>query len=158
MRPLNPAAWPSLQRNSRRGVAAVWTLVVLSVLSVVLATITSQFLTSRRWLDRRRDQIQTLWAARAGVELAASRLLSNPAGYEGESWEAIPGSQVRIAVRREPDSPSVFQVTSTARFSTNRSDGVARTLTRRFQRIVEKDRVRIEIVAKNGPVKGKRGD
>jgi len=82
----------------RRGIAAVWALVVLAVLTVVIGVITWQSVTGFRRADHRQAQLQALWLARSGVELAAARLLANPAGYTGETLELIPRSQVRIEV------------------------------------------------------------
>ena len=45
-----------------------------------------------QWLlTDRQKQLQAVWLARAGVELAAARLLSNPADYKSESLALFPG-------------------------------------------------------------------
>jgi hypothetical protein len=148
-----PARPPS-RNTPRRGVAAIWALVVLSVLTTVLAATTWQVMAGRRLLDRRQDQLQAAWLARAGVELAAARLLTNPAGYKGESLELIPGSQIRIEVRSEPGSPDIFLVTSEARKPKDGSRPVVRSVTHRLRRSTEKDRARIEVLAGEEPAKG----
>jgi hypothetical protein len=85
----------------------MWTVIVLTVLAGLSAVIAAQHLAGRRQLDHREKQLQADWLARAGVELAAARLLTGPAGYTGEELSPLSGSQVRITVRREPDAPAV---------------------------------------------------
>jgi hypothetical protein len=180
MKPAHLArAFPSVH-VTRRAVATVWMLVVLAVLTAVLGTTTWQHLTARRLLDQRHQQLQAAWLARAGVELAAARLLINPADYTGESVAILPEAQVRITVRRELDwgplpalgassvgwlapplgggavlaasalirgstgSAHTFVVISEARYRTSEPQVVVRSLTRRFQRVPEKERVRLE--------------
>jgi hypothetical protein len=141
------ATWRSSRPDSRHAVATMWALVVLSVLSVVMATITWQVLANRRWLDRRQNQIQSVWLARAGLELVATQLLNKPAGYTGESVQLLPESEIRIQVQRESDSPNTYSVTSEARYPTGGNTMVKRSLTRRLRLVTEKDRVRVEVVA-----------
>jgi hypothetical protein len=125
----------------------MWTLVVLSVLTVMMATITWQVLANRRWLDRRQNQIQSVWLARAGLEWAATRLLNNPVGYAGESLQLIPESDIRIKVLKESNSPNTFSVTSEARYPNGSNAVVVRSLTRRLRLVMENDRLRLEVVA-----------
>jgi len=131
----------------------MWTLVVLSVLTVLMAVITWQVLANRRWLDRRQNQMQSVWLARSGLELAATRLLSNPAGYTGESLQLIPESEIRIEVQRDSDSANSYSVTSEARYPTSGKAVVVRSLTHRLRRVTEKDGVRVEVVATNRALK-----
>lgn len=98
---MNRAFEQSTSLAVRRGVAAVWMLVVLAVLSAALAATAWQHVASRQLLDRRHHQLQAAWLARAGVELAAARLLADPDAYAGEAIAVIPASQVRITVRDE---------------------------------------------------------
>src|SRR5947209_15036057 len=98
MRPAQSAPQGPSGRGTRRAIATLWMLVVLAVLTAVLGTITWQHLTARRLLDQRHKQLQAAWLARAGVELAAARLLSNPADYTGEEEALLPGAQVRITI------------------------------------------------------------
>lgn len=159
--------------RSRPGVAAVWMLVVLAILSAVVMTTTWQHLAARRTLDQRFKQLQADWLARAGVELAAERLLTKPGDYSGETVAPLPGSQVRITVRSEPFLPFVgsqivglsgsapgallgaaglntkpassgFVVTSEARYRADEPLVVVRSLSARFQRLVEGDRVHLK--------------
>jgi hypothetical protein len=157
----------------RRGVAAVWMLVVLAILSAVVMATTWQHLAARRMLDQRHKQLQADWLARAGVELVVERLLSKPGDYSGETLTPLPGSKVQITVRSEPFLPfvgcqvvglsgsapgallgaatlntkpagSIFLVTSEARYRAEEPLVVVRSLSARFQRVVDKDRVRLE--------------
>jgi hypothetical protein len=159
----------------------MWMVVVLAVLTAVVGAITWQHLTARRLLDQRHQQLQAVWLARAGLELAAARLLADPAGYTEESVALLPEAQVRITVRSEPaplavagaslvglagaplgpgallaaatsipgrtDSAPIFLVTSEARYRTDEPRGVVRSLSGRFRRVLEKDRVRLERLA-----------
>src|SRR5947209_6972757 len=113
-------------RPGRRGVAAVWALVILIVLTALMANITWLHLAGRRVLDQRHRQLQAEWLARAGLELAAARLLANPAGYSGETVTLLPASEVRILVQPEAGSRDRFQVTSTATYPTDDKHPVSR--------------------------------
>jgi type II secretory pathway pseudopilin PulG len=147
MKQTRPAAGRLSRHDSRPAVATMWMLVVLSVLTVLMAVITWQVLANRRWLDRRQNQMQAIWLARSGLELAATRLLSNPAGYTGEFLQLIPESGIRIEVQRDSDSANSYSVTSEARYPTSGKAVVVRLLTRRLRRVTEKDGVRVEVVA-----------
>src|SRR5438132_12931186 len=102
--------------HSRRAVATIWALVVLSILTLLIATISWQVFASRRWLERREHQIQAAWLARSGLELAANRLLLNPAGSAKEPVPLIAEWEVRIELQRDEDSPNIYVVTSEARY------------------------------------------
>jgi len=127
-------------------------VVALAVATVLAGTITWQCLAGRRVLDCRQHQLQAEWLARAGVELAAARLLADPTGYTGEAVELIPGSQVRIAIRAEQGAPNVFRVTSEARYSKDGTSPVMRSVTRSLRRMGQGKEARIEIVAETRPV------
>lgn len=132
--------------RSNRGVASIWALVVLSVLTVLLSAITWQLLASRRALERRQHQIQASYLAEAGVERAADRLLAKPAGYAGETIEIIPGSSVRIEVHKDPKETDAYRVQVHARYPQTPSEAVVRTATRRFRRTAENEAVRLEVL------------
>jgi hypothetical protein len=125
--------------------------------TVLGAGITWNLAAARRSLDQRQRQLQAEWLARAGLELAADRLLAGPSGYPGETVELLPGSQVRIEVRVEPEAPDVFRVTSEARFPKEGRESVRRSVTRSFRRTSRDNRVRLEVVPvpppSPGPVK-----
>jgi type II secretory pathway pseudopilin PulG len=134
-------------RAARRGIAAMWALVVLAVLTVVIGIITWQSVTGLRRADHRQAQLQALWLARSGVELAAARLLDNPDGYTGETLALIPRSQVRIVVTHDPNQEQTFMVTSKARYPADGRESVLRAQSRRMRRVVEKNQVRLEAIA-----------
>jgi hypothetical protein len=145
------------RRPARRGIAMVWALVVLAVLTVMIGIITSQSVTGFRRADHREAQLQTLWLARSGVELAGARLLVDPADYRGETVELIPRSQVRIVVTTDPKQDHVFLVSCEARYPTDQRESVLRSYSQRLRRIVEGDRVRLEVVAPETAGKGAGG-
>jgi hypothetical protein len=122
-------------------------VVALALVSAVTAAVTWQCLAGRRLLDHRRDQLQAESLARAGVELAAARLLADPGGYRGESVELIPGAEVRVEVRADPGSADVFRVTSTARSPRDGRDTVRRSAARTFRRTTRDRQVRLEVVS-----------
>jgi hypothetical protein len=132
---------------SRRGSALLIAVVALALVSVVTAVVTSQCLAARQLLQRRQHQLQAEWLARAGVELAADRLLGDATGYKGESVELIPGGKVRLDVRAEPGATDVFRVTSSARFPGDGRDSDLCSTTRTFRRTSRGSEVRLEVVA-----------
>jgi hypothetical protein len=139
---------PSVRRAARRrGNALMVAVVALAVVAAVTAAVTWQCLAGRRVVDRRQYQLQSEWLARAGVELAADRLLADPAGYRGETVELIPESRVRIEVRAEPGMANVFRVTSEAHFPGDGRESVLRSTTRLFRRTSRDRQVRLEVVA-----------
>lgn len=138
---------PSTRALSHRGFASIWVVVVMGVLTSILGLLTVQMLTNRRVLDLRQNQAQSLWLARAGIELAADRLLADPANYKGESLELIPESKVRIEVQAVKDEPNTFEVTSEASYPVARAGTATRSESRRFRRIVEKGQVHLEVVS-----------
>lgn len=140
---------------TRRGVAAIWALVVLSVLTVVMALATWQTLAGHRQAERRQYQLQAEWLARSGVELAAARLLA-AADYKGETVELMERGQVRITVQAEDKVPGMFRITVEARYPAEEKGVVLRTASRTFRRVTEKGRVRLEVM-KQADAKPDRG-
>jgi type II secretory pathway component PulK len=120
--------------------------VILFVLSVVLSMIVPQFMVNRRSVDHRHQQLQSLWLARAGIELAVGRLLTSRDARQNETVEVLPGGKVHITIQAEPNRTNTFLVTSEAHYARDDSK-VVRSLTQRFRRLVEKDRVRLEVLA-----------
>lgn len=139
---------------SRRGAALLIAVVALGVVAVVSVAIVRNCLACRRLLDRRQHEVQAEWLARSGVELAAARLLADPASYKGEAVELIAGAQVRIEVRSDQATPNVFRVTSAARFPRDGPDVVQRSVTRSLRRTPRGDQVRIEVIAEGPPASG----
>src|SRR5262249_28299 len=134
---------PATQRS---GFALIWAIVILSILTVVMALVTRMSVTAMRLADRRQQQLQADWLARSGGELAATRLLGDPKGYEGETVELIPDGKVRIAIQTKADAPGTYRVTCEARYPAEEPDAVLRKATRTFRRVTEKDRTRLEVV------------
>ena len=93
----------SWQGPSRSGAAAIWAIVILFVLSVVLSMIVPQFMVNRRSVDHRHQQLQSLWLARAGIELAVGRLLTSRDARQNETVEVLPGGKVHITIQAEPN-------------------------------------------------------
>jgi hypothetical protein len=133
--------------RSRRGVALLWALVVIALLTALVGTLIAQIRASRRQLEHRQNQLQVEWLVRAGLELAAARLLSNPASYKDESLKLIEHSQVNIKAETDARTPDTFQVSSQANYPTDSPEAVEFSLARRFRRLIEKDRVRLKVVA-----------
>jgi len=128
-------------------VVSLWAVVVLTIVGTMSGILTVQGLIQRRITEQRQQQLQALWLARSGLELAAQRLLTNPAGYEGETVELIPRSQVRITVVAIKDQPGKYRVTSEARYPTDIKNGVLLTQQRTYQRSGEKDQARIVVLS-----------
>jgi hypothetical protein len=133
----------------RRGVAAMWAIIVLTILAVVMALTVRQSVTAVRLVDRRQHQLQATWLARSGIELAAGKLLAAPDGYSGETLELVPGGRVRITVQTKEDMPGVFWVTSDARYPVEEVAVVMRSTSQVVRRVMEKDRVRLAAVTSN---------
>lgn len=136
----------TVESSPRRGIAAVWAVIVLGVLSVVLAGITAQLLSNRRTVDRQQVRAQGLWLARSGAELAAGRLLSDPDGYKGESPELLPEWKLHVEVRAEGSGSKTYAVTSTASRRPRGDVPTECSVSRRFRRSVEGGRARLEAV------------
>jgi hypothetical protein len=129
-----------VQSVPRKGVALVMALVVMAALAVVLSVVTLQIVSQRQLVRQRQRQLQAEWLARAGVELAAARLLEKPAGFVEETAELLPDTKVRIVVEKldqdsytvsveaevGPAEDAVVVRTASARFRRTDSDGVIR--------------------------------
>lgn len=141
-----------MKANSRHAAALIEALVALAAASVLMGTITWQVLANRRLVEHRQHQQQSQWLARAGVELAADRLLSGAGEYRGENLSPVPKSELKIAVHPEPGKKGVYRVVSEARYPTDIKESVARSETRRLRRMLDGDRVRVEVVV-DGPAR-----
>lgn len=129
----------------RSGAAIIYALAVISALMVFMVTTTKHLTSARHMSEARGDRMQAQWLARAGVEWAAARILSNPNGYEGETIEFIPDSQVQIFLIKDPQSADQFRVTSDARFALSRP-GISRVvLHRTIRRFSESGTARVEV-------------
>lgn len=161
-------------RAPRRGVAMVWLLTVLVVLTMLMSAVTWQHVAGRRWAESRQRQLQAEWLARAGIELAASRLLREEKVNSVTATSLLPGSDGRITVQAEPspaavasavgaatpwnfvsmlttETTSAYAVTSEARWRTDDPPPVVRSLTRRFRRQAAGERVQVvPIISESG--------
>ena len=131
--------------SSRRGVALVIVLAILALVSLFMATITAQILSNRRTVEHRGQQLQAAGLARAGIERACSRLLSDPAKYTGESIELMPNSQLHIEIQPDPKSKDTFLITSEAFYPADNPHGVKRLLARRLHRGPDGPRAHVEV-------------
>lgn len=102
--------------DRRRGMAAVWALVVVAVVSALSAAAAVRMAAARKHADAARNRAQAEWLARAGYELAVGRLLAAPAGYTGETAAPIPGGEVKVVVRPDPAEKGVYRIECEARF------------------------------------------
>jgi type II secretory pathway pseudopilin PulG len=145
--PLGKSAICNLQSaiSQRRGVALMGVVVAIAVLSVLLTAVTWQNLANRKLVQRRHHQLQSAWLARAGMETAVARILHDP-GYKGEETKTLESAKVKITVVPVKGQASVYQIISEARFPDNNVEGVVRSITRRFRRIVDGNKVRFEAV------------
>lgn len=104
----------SRQDPMRKGVAAVWALVVIAVTSALVCTAILQLANARKQVDDNQTRMQTRWLVRSGFELAMEGLLANPEQYEGETAALIPGTKVKISVERPGEVDGVYRVTCVA--------------------------------------------
>jgi len=138
-----------MRNHSRRpGVVAFWSVVVLTIVCTLSAVLTMQGLAQRRVLEQRQNELQARWLLQSGFELAVQRLLANPTGYEGETVELIPRSQVKITVAPVKDSPGAYRVTSDAHYPTDRTVTVHLTVERTYQRSGDKNQAQITALNK----------
>jgi hypothetical protein len=124
----------------------------LALVAVVGGAVLLHWVSSHRLLDRRQRQLQADSLARSGVELAADRLLTAPAGYQGETVEPIPGARVRIDVRADPEVKDVFHVTCQAHYAGDGPDVVLRSARRSFRRTTRDKQVHLEVVPESRSV------
>jgi len=118
-------------RALHRGVACVMALAVLAILGVIMGTVFAQGLRGHRLADRRIDQLQTLWLARSGVEMAAARLVGEPL-YAGEVMKPVPDSLVTVKVQGHG---GLYVIRSEGRYAIESNAPLMRRLERRFRLI-----------------------
>ena len=133
--------------HRRLGVAAVWALVVVAVVSALSMAAVAQFASARRQADQNHHRLQAEWLARAGYELAVARLLAEPTGYTGETVTPVPGGEVKIAVREDPEKKGAYRVECEARFPVDGRGLVVSRLDRVVRRTESPKGIRIERVA-----------
>ena len=130
------------QPAPRRGAAAVWVLVVLSVLTAVTAVAVREFASTRRVLGARENRAQAAWLARSGCELAVARLLAADS-YTGEVVSPLPESEVRITVTK--DAADTYRVECEAKYPAMGRGVVVASAARTVKRVGDKDAPRIEV-------------
>lgn len=132
--------------NRRTGAAAMWALVVLSLLGAVSATIAWNWLTARRTLAARHHALQAVWLARSGGELAAAGLLADADKYTGETVAPIPESKLVIEVRKEPDRPDVYRIRCVATVPAGDARAVSKTIVWTATLTANPPAIRLEVV------------
>ena len=99
--PSPPAPLPlSTAGEGRQGVALITALIAMAVLTVILSVVTLQVVRQHNYVRQRQRQLQADWLTRAGVEVAAARLLQSPAGFSDDKQELAADTKVRIVVEK----------------------------------------------------------
>jgi type II secretory pathway pseudopilin PulG len=138
---------PMIARTApRSGIAVIWVLIIFTVLAATSAAAAWQFSTGRRTRERRQNRVQALWLARAGGELAAARLLSEPDGYTGETVAPIAESKVRITVEKDATQADTFKVRCEAQYPEDGPGSVSIALSWTATRKADPAAVRLEVV------------
>jgi type II secretory pathway component PulK len=134
------------QRTStlRRGVTVFGAVAALTLVSVLMATVGAHLVSNRRQEAQHQREAQAVWLARAGVELAIDKLLTEGEKYRGEKLELIPKSQVVITVQAEEGAKDVFRVKSAARYPLDQPRPVLTSVERKVKRKVEEGAARVE--------------
>ena len=142
--PLSIVVLPS---SSRKGIASIWAMVILGIISVVSVATMSQFAAARRQTDAYRNGLQADLLARSGYELAVAKLLAEPKEYTGEKLTPIPGSEVKITVTKDPGENGTYRIESVVHYPTGERNAVARTIHRTIKRVEGPKGVQIEPIA-----------
>ncbi len=99
---------------TRRGIATIWAIVVLAVVTLMTAAITGQMIAARRSLEASLNRTQTVLLVEA-AELHAQAMLKASKDYTGETKMLLKNGRVIIAVT--PDAkPGVYRVVIEARY------------------------------------------
>jgi type II secretory pathway component PulK len=128
----------------RNGVAAIWTVVVLAVVSSLSAAAVAQFASARKQIDVHRNRIQADLLARAGYELALSRILTQAKDFPDETITPIKGGEIEVKIRREKGDSGIFRIESVARYPKDERGAFVQTLRRTVKRVEDSQGVRIE--------------
>jgi hypothetical protein len=128
----------------RSGIAVLWVLFVLTLLSAIIGIILSQHYSGRHLLGQRQKRLQADWLARAGIELGIARLLDKGEPYKAGLTDLVPNSRVHIEVQAVPGSKTAYLLTSEAFYPTDEPHPVTRMQIREVQRVVEKGQARVE--------------
>jgi type II secretory pathway component PulK len=103
-----------MTRTVRRGAAAVWAMIVLSVLGVLTVAAAGQFTSARRTVEARERRVQALWLARSGVELAVARIGEGVESSDGETLSPTPGGEIRVKWVKTDDG---YKIESEGRYN-----------------------------------------
>ena len=133
----------------RQGVALVMALVVMAILAVILTVVTRQIVSQRHTLHHRHRQLQAEWLARAGVELAAARLLEDPTAFAQENHDLLPDAMVRIVV--EKAGQDMYTVTVEAELGPKDEALMVRTSRSRFRRAESDGAIRLQALQSEKP-------
>jgi hypothetical protein len=133
----------SAGNHRRSGVAILWVLFVLVLLSAVIGLITKQHMAGRSFQDQRAKRLQAEWLARAGSEVALAKLLQSPQAFSGDIGDLLPDSKVHVEIKSASGSTTDFEVTSEAHFPISDAHPVIRSLSRQVRRAAEKGQVRL---------------
>lgn len=131
----------------RAGVAIMWALVVMSLVTVLVMGLAAQLLQARRITDNHRNQLQSHWLARSGAELATAKLLSDPEKYTGETVKLVPNSEVKIVVKKDASLEGTYHIESQSRYPVNMPGLSVMTVTRTVKRVDNATGTRMEQVA-----------
>ncbi len=131
--------------NQRKGVALIMALVAMALVTIVMTTLVAQIVAQRRLVQQRQRGLQAEWLARAGVELAAARLLDAPTAFSDDKQELLPDTKLKIVV--EKSGADSFVVAVEAQVGLQDGPAVFRESSARFRRSEKGGAVRLEAVA-----------
>jgi hypothetical protein len=117
----------------------------LTLVSVLLATIAAHLVSNRRQESQHQREAQAAWLARAGVEFAINRLLTEGAKYRGETLELLPKSRVVVEVEAEAGAADTFRISSAASYPLDNPRPVLTSVKRKVKRKVEGGKARVEV-------------
>lgn len=138
-----------MNRHPRSGVAVIWALVVISVVTVLAAGVARQYVLARRTALEQAHKAQAHWLARGGIDLAAAKLLTDPEKYTGEVVKLLPRSELTITVVKGPAGQ--FVITSHARFPIDGPETENHFLRAVMKRTGEPGNARLERVPDTAP-------
>jgi type II secretory pathway pseudopilin PulG len=132
----------------RHGVALMAVVVTLVILAMMMAAVAWQIVATGRTLQHRHAELQADALARAGIEIAAARLLQQPLPDHEESLELIERSKVTWRVSARENAPDAYEVTCEARYPNDSVSVVVRQQSRVFQRSARDGVTRLESIPK----------
>ncbi len=136
-----------LPHARRPGFGLMALLIALGIVTILLGSITLQVLINRKTLARHERRLQALWLARAGLEVAAAKVLDGADDYTGETVTLMPAGTVRIQVQREKQ---IFRVTSEATYAINENMPIVREVSRSYRLVGEGKQLRLVVIGKTG--------